>query len=92
MPGREPLKKTRHPGVYLADGRLVIRWTVQERGRRKDYLETMPDGATLADAVALREKRIADEDRDAGERAADRWGLRAIVARTQGTRDEAGDG
>jgi len=67
MPGKEPLKKTRHPGVYQADRRLVIRWTIQEQGQRKDHLETMPDGATLAEAVALREQRIA-ESRSGTER------------------------
>jgi integrase len=65
MPGKEPLKKSRHPGVYLAGDRIVIRWTVQERGRREDRLEYMPTGATLADAVTLREKRTSESRKGA---------------------------
>lgn len=52
-------KKTRHPGVYLLDGRYQLRWTHQVQGQRRDTEVMMPEGATLEEAVAERARRVA---------------------------------
>lgn len=84
MPGKEPLKKTRHPSVYQSDKRLVIRWTIQEQGQRNDHIETMPDGATRAEAVGCERSG----SRRAGAVPCDRAGRRPLgTTRDRGWRE-----
>lgn len=61
MPRRADVrpKKTRHPGVYLLDGRYQLRWTIQVQGQRRDTEVMMPAGSTLEEAVAERARRVA---------------------------------